>query len=201
MAETAAIPEKIPDILVYEEIDGQPIYYRGFREVLAQKKTAEAITGCSDVQGLIISVLLEFLYQEIDKDQYRIMTNEIGLHVRKGNNLSSDIAIYRKSDLRKTPLKNQYFDIPPIAVIEVDTKADTANFNTPVDYYHAKTEKLFTFGVEQVFWFFSQNRKVMSTLPQQDWITKDWNKPVTLLGEYTFSAADLLKAEDIELPA
>ncbi len=200
MAETATIPEKIPDTLVYEEIDGRPIYYRGFRDVLAQKKTAEAIVGCSDVQGLIVSVLLEFLYQEIDKDQYRIITNEIGLHIEKGNNLSSDIAIYRKSDLRKTPLKNEYFDIPPVVVIKVDTKADMTNFNASADYYHAKTEKLFAFGVEQVLWFFSQNRKVMSALPQQDWITKNWQKPVTLLNQYTFSVADLLSKEGIELP-
>ncbi len=68
MIETAAIPvektlsEKIPDALVYEEMDGKPIYYRGYRDVLAKQKKPEEIMGCSDVQGVIISKVLRFLY-------------------------------------------------------------------------------------------------------------------------------------------
>ena len=203
MTETAPAPalEKIPESLVYEEIDGRPIYYRGYRDVIAQQKTVEDIMGCSDVQGIIISTILEYLYQNIPSEQYKIITNEIGLHLERKNNLSSDIAIYSKVLLQKTPLKNKYFDIPPQAVIEIDTKADTSSFNTAADYYHLKTEKLFSFGVQEVIWLFSGNRKVMVARPQQDWLIKDWSKPVTLLDQYTFSVADLIEKGGIKLPS
>ncbi len=208
MIETTTIPlpdqvlsEKVPDVLVYEEMDGRPIYYRGYRDVLANQKNPEDIMGCSDVQGIIISAVLEYLYQHVASDHYKIITNEIGLHLERGNNLSSDIAIYEKSTLQRTPLKNKYFDIPPLVAIEIDTKADTSSFNTPADYYHTKTEKLFAFGVKQVVWLFSANRKVTVAYPQQDWITKDWDKPVTILEQYSFSVADLIKKGDIDLPA
>lgn len=200
MEREVLVAESIPDSLVYEEINGQPIYYRGYREVLAGHKKLEDIMGCSDVQGLVVSAILRFLYQEVAKDKYQIVTNEIGLHVATGNNLSSDIALYDKALLKKTPLKNKCFGIPPQAVIEVDTNAETSDFNTSADYYHLKTEKLFEFGVQEVIWFFTKTRKVSIAHPQQDWITRDWSKPVTLLNAYTFSVAKLLEAEGIELP-
>lgn len=201
MIETVTIPvEKIPDVLVYEEIDGKPIYYRGYRDVLAKQKNPEDIMGCSDVQGIIISAMLEYLYSTVSKEEYKVITNEIGLHIERGNNLSSDIAIYRKSDILRTPLKNKYFDIPPKVAIEIDTKADTSSFNTPADYYYTKTEKLFAFGVAEVVWLFSENRKVMVARPQQDWVIKDWDKPVTILNAYSFSVADLIEKGGIGLP-
>ena len=201
MEKETLIAESVPDSLIYEEIDGQPIYYRGYREVLAGQKKLEDIMGCSDVQGLVVSVLLDHLYHQVDRSKYRIITNEIGLHIDIGNNLSSDIALYDKALLQKTPLKNKYFAIPPRAVIEVDTNAETSDFNASADYYHLKTEKLFEFGVKEIIWFFTKTRKVSVSHPQQDWLTKDWSKPVNLLGTYSFSLADLLKAEGIDLPA
>lgn len=62
MEKEIVVAERIPDSLVYEEIDGQPIYYRGYREVLSGHKKLEDIVGCSDVQGLIVSRVLRFLY-------------------------------------------------------------------------------------------------------------------------------------------
>ena len=200
MEKADVLTEEVPDTFVYEEIDGKPVYYRGYREALAQNKSVADIMGCSDIQGLVVSAILRFLYRETSAGTYEIITNEIGLHLEKGNNLSSDIAIYSKSSLQKTPLKNQYFDIPPLAVIEVDTNADTAHFNTPADYYHLKAEKLIGFGVQEVIWVFTKTKKVMVVRPQQDWITKDWSKPVTLLNEYQFSVANLIEQGGIELP-
>jgi Uma2 family endonuclease len=196
---TTASPEQIsvPESLIYEEIDGQPIYYRGYREVLSNQKALEDIMGCSDVQGVIVSTILEYLYQNVSSKEYKIITNEIGLHLERKNNLPSDIALYDKAVLQKTPLKNKYFEIPPRAVIEIDTKADTSSFNTAADYYHTKTNKLFGFGVQEVIWIYTQTKKVMVARPQQDWIIQDWSKPVTLLGRYAFSIADLVEKDGI----
>ena len=202
-SDTTTAPEQItiPKSLIYEEIDGRPIYYRGYQAVLANQKTLEDIMGCSDVQGVIISTILEYLYQNVSTKQYKIITNEIGLHLARKSNLSADIALYDKAVLQKTPLKSQYFEIPPRAVIEIDTKADTSSFNTPADYYYAKTNKLFGFGVQEVLWIYTQTKKVMVARPQQDWIIQDWSKPVTLLEQYTFSIADLIEKDGIKLPS
>ena len=200
MEKETLVAEGIPNSLVYEEIDGQPIYYRGYREVLSGQKKLEDIMGCSDVQGIVVSAMLEYLYPTIAREKYKIVTNEIGLHIERGNNLSSDIAIYLKSDILRTPLKNKYFDIPPRVAIEIDTKADFSSFDTPTNYYQAKTEKLFAFGVAEVVWLFSETRKVMVARPGKDWVTKDWNKPVTILDQYTFTVSDLIKQGGIALP-
>ena len=54
---------KIPDYLIYEIMDGQPIYYRGYQSVLNKTKTLEAITGCSSLQAELISYLLSIIYR------------------------------------------------------------------------------------------------------------------------------------------
>ncbi len=40
-------PTAIPESLVYERLDGQPIYYQGYRDVMAGRKTIEEIIGSS----------------------------------------------------------------------------------------------------------------------------------------------------------
>ena len=43
--------ENIPDSLIYEVMDRQPIYYKGYRDVLNKTKTREEIMACSGLQG------------------------------------------------------------------------------------------------------------------------------------------------------
>ena len=50
-------PRNVPDYLIYEIMDGKPIYYRGFREVLSGKKQAEEIMGSSLLQSYIVTYL------------------------------------------------------------------------------------------------------------------------------------------------
>jgi hypothetical protein len=53
----------VPAFLVYEEMDGKPIYRKGYKEVLAKKKSFEEIMGSSVLQTVIINALLRFLYR------------------------------------------------------------------------------------------------------------------------------------------
>lgn len=41
---------EIPKSLIYEEYDGKPMYYRGYKEVMNGLKTHEEIMGESDTQ-------------------------------------------------------------------------------------------------------------------------------------------------------
>ncbi len=191
---------EIPKSLIYEEYDGKPMYYRGYKDVLNQLKTLEEIMGESDTQAIIIGVLMKFLLRNLDEDKYFVMTNEVGFYLKKRSNISSDIVIYDKATLQNHVLKDKYFEIPPLAVIEVDIQADTADFGvTELDYYGLKTKKLLDFGVGEVIWFFSGIKQQFIARKGQDGIISDWDRNVTLLGEYQFSLANLLKKEGFKL--
>ena len=189
--------KNIPAYLIYETLDGKDIYYKGWQDVLNQSKTLEEIMGCSDLQGLIVSRILRYLYKFLDEDKYEILTNEVGLHLGKKTNISSDIAIFDKKLLQKTPFKNKYFEIAPMVVIEVDTNAETGDFSNPLNYYHLKTQKLLDFGVKEVVWIFSETKKVTYAQKGENWLTMDWDKEIKILGNYTFSLGDLVKDEGI----
>jgi Uma2 family endonuclease len=191
--------KKVPREFIFEEIDGVPLYYQGYKEAIAQKLSVENIMGSGELQSILISIILDYLYGNLDKSSYRIISNEAGLHLKKNTNLSADIAIYDKNVLKNRKPQNKYFDIPPLVNIEVDTKADLQEFQAGTDYYHIKTQKLLDFGVQQVIWFFTTSRKVMIARPGQPWITTNWDQPVQLLENYTFSLTALLQQEGIRL--
>ncbi|GAA4403265.1 hypothetical protein GCM10023187_19190 [Nibrella viscosa] len=111
--------DQVPAYLIYETLNGRPLYYRGYKEVLANQKTPGEIIGSSDIQSILVFLLSGFLYTHIDRKQYLVATNEPGLHIATGSNLSNDIAIYAKSEVT---IKGKFFDIPPKVVIEVDIK-------------------------------------------------------------------------------
>ena len=75
--------KKIPAALIYEIMDGKPIYYKGYREVLRQEKTLEEVMGSSTLQGLILEFILRILFRQLDENQYHILTNETVLHLDK----------------------------------------------------------------------------------------------------------------------
>ena len=59
---------KVPARLIKEEMDGVPYYHKGFREVLAKKKTLEEIMGSSVLQVIILDAIKRYLYGVVSKD-------------------------------------------------------------------------------------------------------------------------------------
>lgn len=187
---------KIPRSLIYEEMDGEPIYYQGYKEVLSKEKTLEDIMGSSSLQSVIITVLLKYLYKHLDDQQYEVFTNETGLHLAKGNNLASDIAIYNASSLKDFVYDEHYFEIPPAVGIEVDIKADLSVMKWET-YVKRKTEKLHRFGVQRLIWILSATQQIITTEPNQDWLTRDWHKPLEILPDHTINLGEMLKASGV----
>lgn len=138
---------KIPREFVYEEIDDVPLYYRGYKEAIAQNLSVESIMGSGELQSRLTAAILKFLFRNLDESLYEVITGEAGLHLKKNTNLSADIAIYDKKILRKRKPQNIYFDIAPLVNIEVDTKAELSDYSSGHDYPHIKTQKLLDFGV------------------------------------------------------
>ena len=154
------IVENIPKSLIYEMVDGKPIYYKGYREfLLGENKSGEPM-GSSLLQSMIITRLVILLYKHLEQDYY-ILTNELGLQFSKGNWRAADIAIYKKNQIEPDKITNKYTKIPPKIVIEIDTKAEIEEVKDTFTYYNLKTDQLLEFGVEKVIWIFTDSQKVM----------------------------------------
>ncbi len=183
---------KIPEALIYEVMDGQPIYYAGYQEVLAGRKTREDIVGSSTLQSLIIRHLLKFLYIEVDGKGYFVFTNEPGMQVSHRNNLAGDIVIYSAERNDHLVFNEKYFDFAPNIILEVDVKADLNDLKWE-DYLNRKTKKLHAWGVEKVIWILTASQQVLIAQPNQDWIIRDWDLDFELLPDYVINIGDWLK--------
>ena len=120
------IPQKkIPSSLIYEIWDGRPIYFKNYEDVVNGIKTKEEIMGASALQSFIVSYVVSIILKQIDDDLYSVLTNESGLHLDKGNNLSGDVLIFDTETLPISSIGLHYVDVAPKIAIEVDIDADT----------------------------------------------------------------------------
>lgn len=190
--------EKIPDALIYEVMDGKPIYYRGYKEVLSGKKSIEDIMASSTLQAEIIHYLLQVLYKGLDLTKYRIYTNEIGMHMGHRNNVANDIAIFDKNVLGAAQIQNKYADVPCKIALEIDTEADLTGTGG-MDYILKKSQKLLDFGVEKVIWILTDVQKVIILKPDEDGLIRNWNEDIDLLENLSFNIGKHLKDEGIKL--
>lgn len=185
--------KKIPASLIYEVIDGKPIYYKGYREVLNGTKKSSEIIGASNLQSTIIECLLMVLFKNLDLSKYRILTNETGLHLSKGSNLSGDIVIYEKEKLPIKSADKHYIALPPKIQIEVDIDADIEDFEFPEAYINLKTDKLLAFGVEKVVWILSESKKVMIATKDENWQIMNWHKEIEITEGINFNIGQYLQ--------
>ncbi len=195
--EKIAIPkkrvQKIPDSLVYEVMDGKPIYYRGYKNVLSGKLKLEDIMGASALQSFFLSLVNNFLYPLIQKE-YFTMLGEMGVHIQLGDNLSADLAVFHRSQLTFERIwSGKYADYPPVIVVEVDTKAAPESVEDFQKYFSEKIQKYLDFGVEQVVWIFTKSRKVwIAKNDGTPWLIQNWQDTITILG-HSFSIEQLIK--------
>lgn len=188
---------RVPAGLLYETLNGRPLYYKGYKEVVAGKKTPEEIMGSSSLQAILVSIIHGFLFGNIDRKKYFLATNEAGLHVDNRSNMANDIAIYDKEGLA---LNDRYFQTPPKVAIELDVKIDVEGFAArEQSYVYEKTERLLDFGVERVIWITTKPQKVFVASRNADWITHNWNVTVPVIDGITLNLAELVQEEGIEL--
>lgn len=185
---------EIPEYLVRETIDGIPFYYQGYEAVLHSQKKLEDIMGSSGLQSYIIATIVEFLNDHLNRETYKVLYNELGLHISHNTNLSSDISIFEKVQLRNK-LNEKYLEISPKVAFEVDTKVESIN-PAAYEYVNLKTQKLIDFGTEQVIWIFTSSKKVLLAQPNEDWLTKNWDSKISVL-DIEFSIGELLEQENL----
>ncbi|RUM43526.1 MAG: Uma2 family endonuclease, partial [Desulfurobacterium sp.] len=171
-----------PRELIYEMRYGKPIYYRNYDKVLSGEKSLEEVMGSSKLQSLLISLLLKALFSSLDEREYVVLPSEIGFKFAPRSWRNLDIAIFEKKDLMKEGLKAEYVKVAPLAVIEIDTKADLRRYSSLEDYVYQKVEDLLSSGVKKVVWIFTGTRKILVAEKNRDWIVHSWEKDFEILG-------------------
>ncbi len=186
------VAPKIPDYLIREVIDGKPIYYKGYKDVLAETKTFAEIMGSSTLQSFIIAYLQRLLYKFLDDETHTILSSETGIHLNKYNNLAADILIFENSVLPIEAIDEHYATVPPKIAIEVDIAAEAPDLDID-SYIFNKTQKLLNFGVEKVIWITTKSKKVTVATKNEDWQVKDWNKDIEVFDGIIFNIGEYLR--------
>lgn len=190
-------PRNVPEALIYEIMDGKPVYYKEYREVLLGNKTIAEIMGSSSLQALIVFYLTVFIGKFIDEDNYTVLTNEAGLHIDHKNNLANDIAIFEQSVLTPDKISRKYANVPPTIVFEIDIDADVEDM-TETGYIYKKTQKLLAFGVQKVFWILTEAQVVMVATAERI-ETFDWNRDIELMHDQSFNVGAYLTKKGVIL--
>lgn len=140
------------------------------------------------------SLIVGNLGQNINRNKYLTSCNA-GFAISTEDDFCVDIAILEKTRIGK--LKGKYFDLPPKVVIEVDIKADTAEFENGADgYVMQKARKLLDFGVEKVLWIITSMQRVY-VIDRNDptWHIVDWSETIAVVDDSTLNIKQLLDDE------
>jgi Uma2 family endonuclease len=170
----------VPDYLIREVINGEPWYYRGYRDVLNGTKKPEEIMACSTLQSVVVNYLNAKLWHHLEDEPYWVMSNEIGNNLSKKTKSAYDVAVFDKKTLPASQVDDHYANVPPVLVVEVDVKVETEKLLPPDLIFQIKTRKLLEFGVKKVVWFFTKNQSVLIAEAGKEWIFDNWNRDVEL---------------------
>lgn len=188
--EKEAVKTEIPEYLIYEMYMGQPIYYKGYRDVLNGTKTFEQIMGDSSLQAWLktrLTVLLATLFEE---KGYEMFSGELGITYGKEGWRAADIAIYKAG----MELTVQYAKISPEIAIEIDVQSDTKDLGGDMKYIKTKTNQYLSHGTKKVIWIFTNAGAVMESTKQNKFQIDSWEKDVEVMEGISFNIAQMLEA-------
>jgi len=194
---SASLP--VPDLLVKEVIDGIPVYYKGYRDVLANTKQPEEIMADGLLQVILKSWIARILMMGLDESKYWIGVGEVGSHISRRNNMAHDVAIFSRESLPAGKIGKKYADVPAELVLEIDTEVEYGAGLSTETYIHRKTQNTLDFGTRKVIWIFTATKKIMVAERNRDWITTDWDKSIELLDGVTFNVAHYLTEQGVSL--
>ena len=180
--------QTIPDTLIYEMVDGSPIYYLGYQEVLAGEKTLEEIMSDGNIQAWLKTQIAALLTYQL-ASQWVVTSGEHGLQFRKKSWRAADIAIFKPENFE---FVNTYSQKAPEIVVEIDTKADLDSFGDAINYYDEKTNQLFEFGVKKVIWILTDSKKIKVLTPTERPATLEWNTDIRIIENISINIQELI---------
>jgi len=179
--------KKLLEVLTYELVDGRPVYYRGYKEVLKGKKQPEEVMGSSTLQARIIFKLILTL-SPLEEKGYILTTNEHGIKFG-GNRRALDIGIFEADKLK---INDEYADVPPVVAIEVDTKAEIGEGGF-MEYMKRKIDDLLGFGVKRVIWIFTKGEVIVIADDPKSWKVLDWDDEFEVWEGVKVKLSELIK--------
>lgn len=183
---------KVPEALIYEIVDGRPVYYKGYRDVLNGKLKLEEIMPDSSLQSWL-KAQLTILLGNLLAGKSELMTGELGLFTDNKSRRGADIAFYK---IGQVVLDAHYSRIPPELIIEIDIQAEMEG-EDEMDYIAGKIEDYHRFGVKKVIWIFTSIQKVTVAAAGKPWVTYAWNENIETIEGATFNLEQLLKGRKI----
>lgn len=181
-------PQKIPGYLIYEVVNGKPIYYKGYKDVLAKTKTFEEIIMESTLQSWFKAHLPAFLLAHLPME-YDVTAGEMGINLNKTDKRGADVSIFKIEDL---VLNEHFSNKPPEVIFEIDVKAEVEEGMTELDYVLDKIEEYHDFGVKSVIWIFTRNKKVMVAPKGNPWVTTGWDVSFEVLEGVRVNLAEMM---------
>ena len=185
--------KKLLKELIYEEVNGKPIYYKNYKLVINGKKSLEEVKMSSALQALILKLLSSFLENVIDKRSYIILYHEIGVKTKKSLR-SIDLAVFNKQNIKPYLNKDKILPICPIIAIEIDTKAQLKE-GEYMNYIYDKANDLINSGTEKVIWILTKPRIILIAQKEKSWEIKKWNDDIEVMENIKFNLNKLLKEE------
>lgn len=194
--------EKIPDYLVREVVNGVKFYYPGFREAMKKTKTIDDIMPESTFQAILKNEVGDLLKSKIDRAKFRVLVGETGLHIKHGDNLGLDVAVFDKAVLTREKVNTHFADVPAELVVEVDVKVESELNDKELftEYLVPKTKRLLGFGTKRVVWLLSKSRQTLVADSIERWQFLDWSEPVELMPGIILEIYPLLEAAELDPP-
>ena len=185
---------KIPEALIYEIVDGRPVYFKGYRDVLNGKLKIEEIIPESSLQAWLKTQLSSMLLFMLRDKGYEVIAGELGLILQQGGRRGVDICIYQADKFR---LSRHFLKTAPEVVIEIDIQADLEDENE-MDYVIKKIDDYLQFGVKKVIWIFTSNKVIMTATAQKPWLTLGWDAMIETIEGVTFNLEKMLGGRPID---
>ena len=182
---------KIPDHLIYEMDEGQPIYYKGYKDYFnlnGTKQNEETMPDSSLQAWLKIHLSALLIAMLLKNPSYVVTGGEQGLSLKKKSWRGADVAIFHRKNFI---LDNKYSKKPPEIVIEINIKGDFSSNDKIHEYFERKNSQLLEFGVKKIIWLFTETEFIMS-------LTKDgeehfkWNDDIPVMEGVSFNVQKLI---------
>ncbi|MEZ4960781.1 MAG: Uma2 family endonuclease [Saprospiraceae bacterium] len=181
---------KIPGYLIYEVTNGKPIYFKGYKEVLAGEKKFEWIKGYSTLHCWLKTNFSSMLVNSIDNTKFDVLSGEPGIKMEGDNWRVAQVAIFKRN---KLVLNKKYAENAPEIVIEIDVHADTEDIGSDMKYIRDKVDEYLEKGVQKVIWIFTEAEIVVTCTEKGKWQVEGWEKDIETIRGATINIAQMLK--------
>ena len=182
--------KELKELLTYEVVNGRRIYYKGYKDALKGIVSPEAVMGASFFHSRILSKINAWLSVNLGS-KYIVAVGELGYKLKSNTWRNLDIAVFEYEKVKDKLELNEYIEIPPKLVIEIDVRAELeGDF---LVYVKEKVNDLINSGVEKVIWIFTKPRVILVAEKNKDWVIKNWNEDIEVIEGLKLNLERLLR--------